>query len=108
MTLFDYRASREIDALGDQVSFYAIVMAAMRRADDQNLALLVRAWPQVYAELRERYDAPHGGLLRGEKDQGDGWIRREDGVLVDAEGVEIFWPEQAPDEDPADPMDARG
>jgi hypothetical protein len=45
--------------------FYALVMAAMRQADEDNLLKLRKAFPGVWRELRERYDAP-GGRLRGE------------------------------------------
>lgn len=45
--------------------FYALVMAAMRQADDVNLEKLISAWPGVWAELQERYNSP-GGLLPGD------------------------------------------
>lgn len=45
--------------------FYALLMAAMRTADSPNLARLQDAFPEVYYELRERYNAP-GGYLPGE------------------------------------------
>lgn len=47
------------------MTFYGLVMALMRWADDSNLAKLRSAWPEVYDELRQRYNAP-GGLLPGE------------------------------------------
>ena len=53
-----------------EVPFYALVMAAARRADTTNLAKLRRAWPEVVAELETRYNAP-GGLLPGEAVMGD-------------------------------------
>jgi hypothetical protein len=37
-------------------------MAAMRKADTQNLAKLESAFPWTYAELQARYDAPDGRL----------------------------------------------
>jgi len=64
MSLYTYKASWEIDT--HDYPFYALVMAAMRRADTDNLALLQKAFPLTWAELQERYNAP-GGLLRGEK-----------------------------------------
>lgn len=63
MSFYDYKASQQI-ALADP-PFYALIMAAARKADTDNLALLERAWPATIAELRERYHAP-GGLLEGE------------------------------------------
>jgi hypothetical protein len=59
----DYMDSLEI-MLGDH-SFYAILMAAMRKADSDNLDLLEKAFPEVYQELLDRYSAP-GGYLKGE------------------------------------------
>ena len=63
MSLFDYNASEKI-ALADY-PFYALIMAAMRRADTVNSVKLQRAFPQVHAELAIRYNAP-GGYLPGE------------------------------------------
>ncbi len=63
MSYHDYRESQRIALEG--YSFYAIVMAAMRQADTANTELLMGAFPQVYAELLQRYQAP-GGLLEGE------------------------------------------
>lgn len=63
MSLYDYNISKE---LGTQdVPFYALVMAAMRKADNDNERLLRQAWPDVWDELFARYHAP-GGLLEGE------------------------------------------
>jgi hypothetical protein len=56
MSLFDYQRSRE---LADQ-PFAALVMAALRKADSTNYARLARAFPEVEAELRERFHAPGG------------------------------------------------
>jgi hypothetical protein len=47
--------------------FYALIMAAMRQADDINIDKLRDAWPEVHGELTLRYNAP-GGLLEGEHD----------------------------------------
>lgn len=60
MSLYDYQASRRIS--GD-VPFYALIMAAMRQADTANYAALRAAFPQIAAELDDRYNAP-GGKLR--------------------------------------------
>jgi hypothetical protein len=61
---FDYQASKKI-AMQDY-PFHGIVMAAMRQADSKNLAKLKRAWPEVWADLDARYNAP-GGLLDDER-----------------------------------------
>lgn len=63
MTLHCYRVSAQIAARDEP--FYALVMAAMRKADTDNAEILRQAFPEVHAELRARYDAP-GGVLPGE------------------------------------------
>jgi len=45
-----------------QCPFYALIMAAMRGADTDNLDKLRAAFPEVYRELRERYNAPGGQI----------------------------------------------
>jgi len=42
--------------------FYSLLQAAMRCADGSNAALLKAHWPDVYADLQARYNAP-GGVL---------------------------------------------
>lgn len=63
MTHFDYQVSREI--LLDDPPFYRLIMAAMRKADTRNAAILKSVFPAVWGELMDRYHAP-GGLLPGE------------------------------------------
>lgn len=63
MSLYDYLISKEIDARNPP--FYAIIMAAARKADDENLLRLEIAFPEIIKELRLRYNAP-GGILEGE------------------------------------------
>lgn len=63
MSLYEYNESQAIAK--QDVSFYGLVMAAMRKADDENLVKLKTCWPEVWDDLRQRYDAP-GGLLPGE------------------------------------------
>lgn len=67
MSRYDYRASQRI-AAQDQ-PFNALLMAAMRRADTDNLRKLAHGWPDVYRELCERYNNP-GGLLLNESPEG--------------------------------------
>ena len=45
--------------------FYALIMAAMRKADTANLLRLQGAFPEVWDELQERYNTP-GGLTAAE------------------------------------------
>ena len=56
MSLYDYRISKEI--LKTDPPFYALIMTAMHKADTENLALLRSVFPDTYAELQERYNAP--------------------------------------------------
>ncbi|GAH70365.1 unnamed protein product [marine sediment metagenome] len=65
MSRYDYMQSRKIWA--KDRPFYAIIMAAMSRADTDNLALLVDAFPHVFTELRQRYTAPGGWLPEDEE-----------------------------------------
>jgi len=65
MSLHDYKVSLELERSG--VPFYALVMAAMRRADTDNLRKLQRAFPEAWDELQKRYDSP-GGMLWSERD----------------------------------------
>lgn len=64
MSLFDYNASREISQ--SDPPFYALIMSAMRKADDINGWKLKDAWPEVWDELQARYNAP-GGKLAAEQ-----------------------------------------
>ena len=63
MSHYDYKKSQEIAAEG--YPFYALIMAAMRQADTDNTMKLHRAFPEIYSELWERYNAP-GGLVKDE------------------------------------------
>lgn len=62
MSLHEYLAGLKIS---DEVPFYALIQAAMRQADDDNLAKLQSIFPEVWEELQERYNSP-GGILEGE------------------------------------------
>lgn len=64
MSLYGYKESQEIAS--KNYGFYALIMAAMRKADSGNMVKLQWAFPDTYAELQERYDAP-GGLIGGER-----------------------------------------
>lgn len=64
MSLHEYEMSSEIAR--HDFPFYSLVMELMRRADTPNATKLQHAFPEQWAELRARYNAP-GGLLPGEK-----------------------------------------
>ena len=63
MSLYDYLESQNKEL--QTAPFYSLIMAAMRSADDMNSILLREAFPDIWEELDERYNAP-GGLLPGE------------------------------------------
>jgi hypothetical protein len=80
MSLRDYEIFRELSGKADwSEDFYALIMTAMSKADDSNLAKLKAAWPEVWGELETRYNAP-AGLLVGEKSLDGKMERREDGL----------------------------
>lgn len=87
MSHYDYVKGREIQTKG--YPFYALIQAAMRQADTDNLELLRQAFPQVYTELQERYNRP-GGLLPGDDgittDMDDLAARRE-AAAVRGQGI---------------------
>ena len=60
MSRYDYLVGQKIEAEG--YPFYALIQAAMRQADSTNIEKLRRAFPEVHAELQERYNAPGGYL----------------------------------------------
>lgn len=66
MSLYDYRAAQEI--VKADPPFYALIMAAMRKADTHNLARLRDAFPYTYREVEARYNAP-GAILPEDGDQ---------------------------------------
>ena len=63
----DYKASLKIAC--EDYTFYALIMAAMRKADTDNLALMKSAWPFVWEDLQERYNAPGGFLTEREMEE---------------------------------------
>ena len=64
MSYHEYMASKEIGA--EDPPFYALIMAAMRKADSYNARRLREAWPEVWAELDARYNAS-GGILPSDR-----------------------------------------
>lgn len=58
MSLYDYQESLDISS--SDPAFYALIMAAMRKADSTNIEKLKAAWPEVYTEYHARYNAPFG------------------------------------------------
>lgn len=63
----EYLASQRIAAnvyqyLMGANEFYALLMAAVRFADTENMAKLEKEFPEVVEELRARYNAAGGAL----------------------------------------------
>ena len=63
MSLHEYQQSKDIEC--NQYPFYALIMAAMRQADDFNLTKLGVIYPEILIELQARYNVP-GGKLKGD------------------------------------------
>ena len=64
--IYAYRKAMELK--NQDYPFSSLIMAAMVRADSDNLIKLQRAFPGLWKELEERYWAP-GGYLPGEEEQ---------------------------------------
>lgn len=79
MSLHEYLTSQAI-AMADP-PFFALIMAAMRKADSSNLLRLKMAWPHVWEELQARYHAPLG-LIEGDTEDPEQVAR----ARVDASG----------------------
>ena len=60
MSLYDYRAAMKIAQEDDP--FYALIMAAMLKADTTNIEKLRLLFPETWRELDARYHAPGGAL----------------------------------------------
>ena len=56
MNEYEYKQSLEIAAQDYQ--FYALIAAAMRQADTDNLERLQSAFPEVWASLQKWYNSP--------------------------------------------------
>ena len=63
MTHHDYKVSQQIEA--EKYPFYALIMAAMRKADSENAGKLRSLWPDTSVELNYRYWSA-GGFVPGE------------------------------------------
>lgn len=65
MSRHTYLVSRDIARV--DYPFYALIMAAMRKADPVNALRLRQAFPSTWEELQERYNAP-GGYLESDQE----------------------------------------
>lgn len=64
MSLYDYKVSQEIAA--HDYPIYALIMAAMHKADIKNTAKLQVMWPDIFIEFNYRYWSGGGGLMPNE------------------------------------------
>jgi hypothetical protein len=74
MSLHEYRAATRL-ARAD-LSFYALIMGAMLRADSDNIERLKLAFPETWAELDARYSGA-GGRIPGDPDYEQAQRNRE-------------------------------
>lgn len=66
MSYHEYLAAKEI--LAADPPFYALLMAAIHKADTDNSEKLKEAWPELWLETYQRYNAP-GGLFPHEAER---------------------------------------
>ncbi len=62
MSLYDYRFAIDLTTQQEEPPFCSLIMAAMLRADSDNSIKLAEMFPETYAELVLRYNAPEGRL----------------------------------------------
>ncbi len=60
MSLHEYYHA--VKLANDDQPFYALIMAAMMRADSDNSTILAEAFPEVFAEVTLRYNSAGGHL----------------------------------------------
>lgn len=58
MSFHDYSMSKALE----HAPFYALIMAALRKADAENFAKLEAAFPTTLAEMRSRQRSPTGRI----------------------------------------------
>lgn len=61
MSLYNFKVA--ITLQHEDVPFYALIMAALMRADSENYTVLARAFPEIEVETFNRYRSPNGKLL---------------------------------------------
>ena len=67
MSYYNYIESKVISE--HDYCFYALIMAAMRKADSNNIELLKTTFPQTWDELYKRYHSPDG-MIEADKTAG--------------------------------------
>jgi hypothetical protein len=74
LNLIDYEISKHI-AMRD-IPFAALIAAALRRADSENFARLESVFPDIASDLKLRYNAPGGILLKDNIENYDETLKR--------------------------------
>jgi len=80
LNLIDYKISQYL-RIAD-IPFYALIAAAMGKADSNNMEFLREAFPDIYQSFSDRYNAP-GGLL--EEDTGP--TKSHTDIMEEANGI---------------------
>lgn len=74
LNLIDYEISKHV-AMRD-IPFAALIAAALRRADSENFARLESVFPDIASDLKLRYNAPGGILLKDNIENYDETLKR--------------------------------
>lgn len=74
LNLIDYEISKHI-AMRD-IPFAALIAAALRKADSDNFARLESVFPDIASDLKLRYNAPGGILLKDNIENYDETLKR--------------------------------
>lgn len=74
LNLIDYEISKHI-AMRD-IPFAALIAAALRKADSDNFARLESVFPGIASDLKLRYNAPGGILLKDNIENYDETLKR--------------------------------
>ena len=62
LNLIDYEVSKKLQAM--DIPFYALISAALSKADTNNLEKLKSGFPNVWSDLKQRHNAPLGVLKK--------------------------------------------
>ena len=74
LNLIDYEISKRL-AVRD-IPFAALIAAALRKADPDNFARLESVFPGIASDLKLRYNAPGGILLKDNIENYDETLKR--------------------------------
>lgn len=77
LNIIDYKVSQRLSFY--DLPFSALIAAAMRKADSNNIEKLKSAWPETFADLQKRYNGP-GGATQEE-------LQKSPNIVNDAERI---------------------